>query len=61
MCKVGGCSTQMGFNKNTDWASFAKYFGVTGLARKHYKSTFNMSCPDYDTVKAKIFPEIYKD
>ena len=60
ICKVGGCSTPMKYNRETDWASFEKYFGVKGLARKYNKSEYNLSCPDYDKVRERIFPELEK-
>ena len=59
MCKSGGCSTPMNYNRKVDWVSFEKYFGVKGLAKKYYKSGFNVTCPVYDNVKDIIYPDLY--
>lgn len=59
---AGGVTTKLGCDKKRDWASFEKYFGKKrySLSKKYEKSCLNHSCIDYDPVKAKIFPELYK-
>ena len=57
---VDGVVAKLGIGKSNSWVKFEKYFEVKGLASKNRKSDFNNTCPDYDPVRAKIFPEIYK-
>lgn len=58
---VNGVVAKLGIGKRKSWVKFEKYFGIKRLASKNRKSDFNNTCPDYDPVKEKIFPEIYKN
>lgn len=59
MCKVGGVTTKMPYEKNTDWKSFERLFNVKYLAQTSWKSDHNKTCRDYDEeVRKLLFPDI---